>query len=80
MTRLLLTLLLLCPLVVFAAPTDTLGAKPPRRYSYREARKTQRRYNHVVRYYRHKNRQDIRAFVKRSRRLEREMKQSTTSN
>ncbi|WP_277226545.1 hypothetical protein [Hymenobacter sp. YC55] len=32
----------------------------PRRYSYKESRRTQRRYNRIVRYYRRINRQDLR--------------------
>jgi hypothetical protein len=48
-------LLLLMPLASQAEETPN-----PRRYSYREARRVERRYNRVVRYHRRQNRQDAR--------------------
>jgi hypothetical protein len=55
-------------LVMHTAPSMLKAEVGPPRYDYRNARRAERRYNRVRRYYRHQNRRDNREMQKESHR------------
>lgn len=65
-------LLLLLPARSWATVSDSLSTAPPKRFSYREARRVERQHNKRVHHARHLNRRAGRQFQRMRRAQERQ--------